>query len=153
MLLAGATLQPRTLSEGDVEEMKKNTYQERSRFTSTDSPRERYNFRHNRNTQTQGNNGMEWSSTPTPGIPPSNAQASEWYKETSFSGSQPVSNASHTSGIMRLDDLRAEFGPREGRREDRGGYQGYHNRGGRSGNGYYQGQYSGSGGYRDSRRW
>jgi hypothetical protein len=92
---------------------------------------------------------------PTPGVPPSNIQASQWYQQTSQGGT----SQGHNSGILRLEDLQSQFGnipPARGGYQNRGGGYGGNSRGNdRGGNGYYGNQEnrSGSGsGYRD-RRW
>ena len=160
-------------------------------WQSRDSPRngnpQNYKPRSNGNPQGYSNNGnnqgysnygnsqgyagsgnssgqhMKWfPPANTPGIPPSNAQASQWYQQTaSYSGT--AANEGHSSGVMRLEDLAAQFGggggqPRGGYNagDSRGGQQsrgGYYNqdRRGRGGSGYYQDNRYGSG-YRDSRR-
>lgn len=114
-----------------------------------------------------GNSGgqhMKWfPPANTPGIPPSNAQASQWYQQTE-SYTVATVNGGHSSGVMRLEDLAAQFGgggqPRGGYGggDSRGGQQqsrGYYNAdrrgGGGGGSGYYQDNRYGSG-YRDSRR-
>jgi len=100
---------------------------------------------------------------PTPGVPPSNAAASQWYQQT-YSTYSVSSSGAAKSGVMRLDELSVMFGNSnnqrsESRRDDRNNRnQGYYeNRGSSGGSGYYQGydnnyRGSGSGYYRDSRR-
>ena len=94
----------------------------------------------------------------TPGIPPSNAQASQWYQQTASHGA--AARGGHSSGVMRLEDLAAQFGgggpPLRGLNggDSRGGQpsRGYYNQDRRGGgSGYYQDNRYGSG-YRDSRR-
>jgi hypothetical protein len=161
MLLRGAIPQPRILTESQIEDMRRNTFQDRPPryFQNRDSPRDRFNSRVNGDSQysqTNESQHMKWNSNArTPGIPPSNVQASAWYEQTSTAHSSDTAhneNGGHNSGIMRLDDLQAQFGGRNDRRYQDRGYQdrGYHNRS--RGSGYYSGQHSGYGGYRDSRR-
>ena len=172
MLLRGANLKPRRLNEMDTELMRRHatthdrlfgfSWQSRE-SPRTGTPQEGYiSQRTNGNPQGQGEQHMRWyPPASTPGIPPSNAQASQWYQQTSVSYGA-VSNGSHSSGIMRLEDLRAQFGSnsRDGAPsgDSRRGYsdRGYYSQDRRSGgSGYYQNQYSGSGtgsGYRDYRR-
>lgn len=73
-----------------------------------------------------------------PGVPPSNAMASQWYEQTSVG----QGNGGHNSGIMRLDDLQTHFGAA-------GGQPGFQNRAGYQNRGGYddqnQGGYAGRG--------
>lgn len=184
MLLRGAVLNPRTLNEMDFELMRRHASthdrihglnwqsqqnRDSSRYNGTSQQQQSYNSRQNGNSQDYGGGGggqhMKWfPPTNTPGIPPSNIQASQWYQQTStFSTS--VQNGGHSSGVLRLEDLQAQFGgggvPRGGFNDggnSRGG-RGYDRRGGGGGGGgsgyYKESWYSGSGsgsGYRDSRR-
>ena len=85
----------------------------------------------------------------TPGIPPSNAQASQWYQQTASYGAP--ANGGHSSGVMRLDDLAAQFG---GGGPPRGGFNGRDSRGGQQNRGYYGQDRRGGGGsgyYQDNR--
>jgi hypothetical protein len=179
MLLRGAVLNPRTLNEMDFELMRRHASthdrihglnwqsQQNRDSPRTSQQQQLYNSRQNGNSQDYGAGGqhMKWfPPTNTPGIPPSNVQANQWYHQTSTS-SASVQNGGHSSGILRLEDLQAQFGsggvPRGGFNGDdnsRGG-RGYDRRGGGGGGGgsgyYRESWYSGSGsgsGYRDSRR-
>lgn len=175
MLLRGATLNPRTLNEMDFELMRRHASTHDRihglNWQQRDSPRNGSynNSRQNGNSQQDygggggGQQHMKWfppgntPGIPTPGIPPSNVQASQWYQQTSVQ-----QNGGHSSGVLRLEDLQAQFG---GAARSRGGFngggdnsrggRGYDRRGG--GSGYYQdNRYSGSGsgsgsGYRESR--
>jgi hypothetical protein len=98
-----------------------------------------------------GGQHMKWfPPVPTPGVPPPNTQAAQWYQQTSSYGA--AQNVGHSSGVLRLEDLQATFGGGAG--SSRGGY-GNDNRGGSSGyparGGYYNDRgYSGNnrgGGY------
>lgn len=170
MLLSGAVSKPRTLNEMDFEAMKRHaSTHDRIHglsWQNRDSPRagtsQSYNPRANGNPQGYSESQhMKWyPPASTPGIPPSNTQASQWYQQTSVAhGSVP--DGGHSSGIMRLEDLQAQFGGTNRGGFNMGGNQGrgYYGQDRRSnrgngGSGYYQGQYgrSGSGyGNRDNR--
>ena len=116
---------------------------------------ERYLRKLDRNSDNaQAGQRMKWfPPTSTPGVPPSNGRASDWYQQTSVSFGS-TTTASDSSGILRLEDLQAQFGTssRGGFRSDsRGQYQerGHYSRNG--GSGYYQNQYYYGSGYRDRR--
>ena len=160
MLLRGAILNPRTLNEMDLEVMRRHaTTHDRIQNLSGERDRnsnggQRYQSRNNNNyaptydTSQSGSQHMKWypPAQSTPGIPPSNAQASQWYQQQpSTTAYNTAPNGAHNSGIMRLDDLRTQFG---GNSNSRGGFQGgssqgggYYSQGQRNvGNGYYQNQ-------------
>jgi len=160
MVLRGVIPDPRKLNDMDFEVMRRHasthdringfTWQSNnSRGNGNGRP---YSARPNGGyTQDSGNQPMRsYPPGPTPGVPPPNAAASQWYQQTSSSYSNG-SSGSPRSGVMRLDDLSAMFADnnqrqRDPRRDDRGYYG---NRGNNSGgSGYYQGydsRYGGSG--------
>ena len=158
MLLRGAILCDRRLNDMDFELMRRHASTHDRihglNWQHRDSPRngtpqgynsQGYNSRPNGNPQDSNSGGqhMKWfPPANTPGIPPSNIQASQWYQQTSVT----VQNEGHSSGVMRLEDLQAQFGggSRGGfngnsRGQDRGYYGQDSRRGGR-GSGYYQNQ-------------
>jgi len=176
MLLRGAILKPRTLNEMDIETMRRHAAThdriQNQSWQNRNSPRNGgYQARTNGNSNygnsmgygnsrgsydnSQGGQHMKvFPPAPTPGVPPSNIQASQWYQQTSQGGTSPA----HNSGILRLEDLQTHFGnipPARGGYQNRGGGYGGNPRGNdRGGNGYYGNREnrSGSGsGYRDNR--
>src|SRR5947207_7606253 len=117
MLLRGAVLPDRRLNDMDFEVMRRHASTHDRihglNWQNRDSPRNRtpqgYNSRSNGNSQDYSVEGqhMKWfPPANTPGIPPSNAQASQWYQQTSV----PIQNRGHNYGIMRLEDLQVQFG-------------------------------------------
>jgi hypothetical protein len=155
MLLPGVVLKSRTLNELDIDLMRRHaathdrinnlSWQNRSsngrgyNGRANESP-QGYNQDY-RNTQRPQQHMKSFPSSNSPGIPPSNAQASQWYQETSVQiGTIP--NGGHNSGILRLEDLRMQFGG-----GSQGGYtmsdhrqrqqgQGFYGRGSRNDEGY-----------------
>jgi hypothetical protein len=166
MLLRGAILHDRRLNDMDFEAMRRHASTHdrihglnwQNRDSSRDGTQQGYNSqgynsRSNGNSQDYNNGGqhMKWfPPVNTPGIPPSNTQASQWYQQTSVT----AQNGAHSSGVMRLEDLQAQFGggSRGGfnsnsRGQDRGYYSQDSRRGG-GGSGYYQNQENRYGGRR-----
>jgi hypothetical protein len=184
MLLRGAELRPRVLNEMDVDLMRRHASThdriQNLNWQNRDSPRNGNNNNRNgnrgyQNSQGNGSQGYQqyqgqgsgYGNQPmksfppaaAPGVPASNLQASQWYEQTS-------TNGGHSSGIMRMDDLQAQFGgagtqssQSHGGYQSRGGYGdeirgGYGGRGGtqdrsRNDRGYgdpNRGGYGGSGG-------
>lgn len=166
MLLRGAVLHDRRLNDMDFEAMRRHASTHDRihglNWQHRDSPRnataqgynsQGHNSRSNGNSQDYNSGGqhMKWfPPANTPGIPPSNAQASQWYQQTS----QAVQPGGHSSGVMRLEDLQAQFGggSRGGfNGNSRGQDQGYYGHDGRRsgrGSGYYQNQENRFGGRR-----
>jgi hypothetical protein len=66
---------------------------------------------------------------PTPGVPPSNVAAAQWYQQTN-SGYGPQNGNPHVSGVLRLEDLQAQFGNVSGASGEPRGYYSQPNRGG-----------------------
>jgi len=187
MLLRGAVLNQRTLNEMDIESMRRHAsthdrinnlnwqnrnsprngnsygYQSRTNGNSNYSNPQGYGNPQGSYNNSQGGQHMRvFPPVPTPGVPPSNIQATQWYQQTSSYGGPPQAGAGHNSGILRLEDLQSQFGnipPARGGYQNRGGYnqdRGNSRGNDRGGNGYYGNQDnrygSGSGsGYRDNR--
>jgi len=107
MLLNGAVLKPRTLNDMDLELMR--------RHASTHDRINNLNWNRNRdsnrsNGYSQGGGHMRsYPPAPTPGVPPPNVAAVQWYQQTGISFSAQIGGG-HNSGVLRLEDLQAQFG-------------------------------------------
>ena len=155
MLLNGAVLKSRVLNEMDIELMRRhastherihnlNWSRNGDRSNGYNQGQGGYNQGQGGYNQGQGGGHLRsYPAAPTPGVPPSNVAAASWYQQTTTNFSLQ-NTGGHVSGVLRLEDLQAQFGSVSGASggELRGYYSqssgrgGYYNQGGSGQQGY-----------------
>lgn len=119
MLLNGAVLKPRALNDMDLEVMRRHaTTHDRINNLNWNRNGDRSN---GYNQQSGGGHMRSYPPTPTPGVPPSNVAAVQWYHQTNMSFGSQIGGA-HVSGVLRLQDLQAQFGNVSGASGEPRGY-------------------------------